>query len=123
MARALIIMAHGSRNAGANREFSDTVRHIAERMDGYDRVEPAFLELAQPSLMEVSETLHREGITQLDVYPMFFNRGKHVARDIPEQVESVRATHPGMTVALLDYFGASEALPRAMMEHIRGQRQ
>jgi sirohydrochlorin ferrochelatase len=116
--RALVVIAHGSRSRDANQEF----RQVLDKLDGsrlgYAHIEAAFLEVAEPSLPAVVECLSRCAVEAIDVYPMFFNCGRHVSRDIPALIESIGQQHPGISLTLLPYFGSFDGLAPAMGEHI-----
>ena len=127
MSKALIIMAHGSRNAEANQEFEALVERIRSAEDrsgenGFGQVHAAFLELAEPTLREAAERAVKAGAEELVVYPLFFNRGRHVRSDIPALVEQVREAFPQCRVELLDYFGTAEELAPTVRQHIDRQR-
>ena len=54
MISALLLIAHGSRQAEANQDLHDVVQSL--RAQGrYSIVEPAFLELAEPSIEEAGD--------------------------------------------------------------------
>ena len=53
--------------------------------------------------------------------PLFFNKGKHVSRDIPDQVEEARQRHPHLRIELLEYFGNAGGLVSLVRDHIDAQ--
>ncbi len=126
MSKALLIMAHGSRSETANDEFRALVEKVAESAHGrgqeYVAVIPCFLELAQPSLIEAIQQLEHQPVKTVQLYPLFFNKGKHVGRDIPAQIEEARERFPDLVIELLDYFGNSEGLAGLVLSHIGSQR-
>ncbi|GAB3110628.1 sirohydrochlorin cobaltochelatase [Aestuariicella hydrocarbonica] len=119
--RALVIMAHGSRRAAANEEFFNLVSSIGEANSDYSLVKPALLEQAPPTLLEVCQALPAD-ITHIDVYPLFFNQGRHVEKDIPAQVAEVMDALPQKHVRLLEYFGQNQGLAGLVVSHIAQQR-
>lgn len=125
MSKALLIMAHGSRSDTANDEFRALVEAVAESAPGageeYVAVLPCFLELAQPSLVEAIQQLEHQPVTHVQLYPLFFNKGKHVGKDIPAQVKDARERFPALTIELLDYFGNADGLASLVLEHIASQ--
>ena len=125
MSKALLIMAHGSRSDTANDEFRALVEAVAESAPGageeYVAVLPCFLELAQPSLVEAIQQLEHQPVTHVQLYPLFLNKGKHVGKDIPAQVEDARERFPALTIELLDYFGNADGLASLVLEHIASQ--
>ncbi|WP_272974850.1 sirohydrochlorin chelatase [Alcanivorax jadensis] len=57
----------------------------------------------------------------MQLYPLFFNKGKHVGKDIPAQVEDARQRFPDLTIELLDYFGNANGLAALVLKHIGEQ--
>lgn len=121
MSKALLIMAHGSRAEAANDEFRALVERVAERQPDWVAVLPCFLELARPSLQEALQQLEHQPVVTVYVYPLFFNGGKHVSRDIPAQLAEARRRHPHLNIELLDYFGSASELGELVGRHIAGQ--
>ena len=125
MSKALLIMAHGSRSETANDEFRALVERVAQSAhaagEEFVAVLPCFLELAKPSLVEAIQQLEHQPVKRVPLYPLFFNKGKHVGRDIPAQVTEARERFPDLTIELLDYFGSAEGLAPLVLDHIAGQ--
>lgn len=117
--RALAVIAHGSRNDAANREFLELVRRLAGLVRDHEAVRGCFLEIASPSLPEAVAELAAAGYRHIDVYPLFFNQGKHVTRDIPALVEEENRVYQGTRVRLLPYFGSFEGLAEMIAGHLR----
>ena len=107
--KALVVIAHGSRRDSANQEFFQLVERIGAGNSSYACTRPALLEQAPPTLLQACMELP-EGICQIDVYPLFFNCGRHVEKDIPAQVAEVMDALPDVEVRLLPYFGSSAQL-------------
>jgi sirohydrochlorin ferrochelatase len=118
---ALVVMAHGSRRDSANQEFVELVKTIAETSPQFDQVLPAFLEQAPPTLMQTCQTLIEDDIKKIYVYPLFFNNGRHVGKDIPAQVAEVMENFPAIEIELLDYFGTAPELASTVGNHISNQ--
>jgi sirohydrochlorin cobaltochelatase len=120
--RALIVIAHGSRQEAANAEFGELVMRLRTALSGvYDRVAMAFLDLTAPRLDEAAESLIADGAVHIDVYPFFLNMGKHAAQDIPKMAADVADSHPDCVVRVLDYLGKACALMKLCEEHILEQ--
>lgn len=117
----LIIMAHGSRNPAANSEFGQLVSSIAKQTSDYAIVTPCFLELAQPSLQDAISEYLKLGYHQFDLYPLFFNQGNHVTRDIPAQINQAQEQHQECVIRQLDYFGKFNQLGNSVIAHIQQQ--
>lgn len=125
MSKALLIMAHGSRSETANDEFRALVEKVAESAHAngqeYAAVLPCFLELAKPSLIEAIQQLDHQPVDTVQLYPLFFNKGKHVGKDIPAQINEARDRFPDLEIRSLDYFGNAQGLAGLVFSHIRSQ--
>jgi sirohydrochlorin ferrochelatase len=109
--RALLILAHGSRRRASNEEVRELARELRARLGpAYQQVEAAFLELGEPSIDEAIEQAVTAGARRIVLFPYFLAAGRHVAEDIPAIVRACAARHPGVSVELLPYLGASAAL-------------
>lgn len=117
--QALAVIAHGSRNQDANKEFLQLVCDLAGVVDDYEAVRGCFLELAEPSLAQAVGELVDSGARHIQVYPLFFNQGKHVARDIPELVAEQQHRFPDHSIELMPYFGSFEGLASMIQTHLR----
>jgi len=125
--RGLVIMGHGSRRQAANVEFAGYAEKVAaadaadQNTRQYQFVRAAFLELAAPTLMQACETAVAENCTHIDVYPLFLNQGRHVEKDIPQQVAEVMERFSDIAVRLLDYMGNSPELTSLVLNHLQNQ--
>lgn len=105
----LVLVAHGSRREASNEE----VRRIAARLrqltvDRYADVTAAFLELAEPSIPGAIQCCIDRGACEVVVLPYFLSQGRHVAADIPAQVQPKQAEHPQVRITIAPYLGAHE---------------
>lgn len=93
MKKALIVIAHGSREIASNDALFDFLKRFRENYT--DRlVQPAFLELAQPSIPEAIDLCAEQGIKDIVIVPLMFFPGRHVKKDIPEMIEKAKMKHP-----------------------------
>lgn len=121
--KALIIMGHGSREASANEEFSGYAQQVAamnatDTAPHYQHVGAAFLEFSPQTLMQACKRAVNDGCTIIDVYPVFLTLGKHVGRDIPQQVAEITDHFPTVRANLLEHMGASVDLSTLILDHI-----
>ncbi len=115
--RHLLIVAHGSRRAASNEEVRQLAERVRElRSPGIDHVETAFLELAEPDISAGLARCVALGAREIVLFPYFLAAGTHVVEDIPEVVAAFRAGHPHVAVRVTGHLGASEVLPRAILE-------
>lgn len=118
---ALIIIAHGSRLSAANDEFFQLVEAVGTSTGAYQWTLPAFLEAAQPTLLQACDKAIALGASRIDVYPLFFNQGRHVGKDIPALVAEAMDQHPERDIRLLDYFGSHPGMAESICTHLQTQ--
>ena len=111
--RALVLFAHGSRDARWAQPFLRLQDMLRAQMPDV-AVELAFLELMAPRLPELIGKLAGEGVDAVTVVPVFLGQGGHVLRDLPVLVEDARATHPGFKIVLAEAMGESETVLQAI---------
>lgn len=115
--RHLLIVAHGSRRQASNEEVRQLAGRVgALRAPGIDHVETAFLELAEPDIPAGLARCVALGAREIVLFPYFLAAGTHVVEDIPELVAAFSAAYPDVAVRLTAHLGASEILPRAILE-------
>ncbi len=113
---ALLLIAHGSRREASNRE----VRELAARLeqtarDRFDCVIPAFLELAEPDIPAGVDLCVERGATTVTAVPYFLSAGRHVAQDIPAELERARHRHLTVRVRQSDYLGKHASVPDLLL--------
>ncbi len=115
--KALLLVAHGSRREASNEEVRRLAQRLAERAAGtYDRVEAAFLELAEPSIPESIRRCAEAGATEVVVLPYFLSAGRHVSRDIPDAVKMAEKALPDLAVRLTPYLGAADGVVELLLK-------
>jgi len=90
---AVVVVDHGSRRDEANTAFEEFVRTSAPLLP-YPVVEPAHMELAEPSIATAFARCVASGATTVAVAPYFLGPGNHWDRDIPALTASAAADHP-----------------------------
>ncbi|MGD8617002.1 MAG: CbiX/SirB N-terminal domain-containing protein [Gammaproteobacteria bacterium] len=124
--KAMLIVAHGSRREASNDEIRELARSVARRAENsFDRVSCAFLELAEPNIPDGLRELIRDGVRNIVVMPYFLSAGRHVAEDIPGEVDLVRGEFPDVTIGLAPYLGLAHAVPDLLLQQaaIEGARR
>jgi sirohydrochlorin cobaltochelatase len=105
---ALILVAHGSRNPTAQADHEALCEAVG--VAAGVRVEPAYLELAEPDIPTAIATAAGRGAARIRLVPVFLHSGNHVARDIPAIVEAARSDHPEVRIDVEVHVGADPAL-------------
>jgi sirohydrochlorin ferrochelatase len=103
---SLLLVAHGSRREASNEE----IRALTESLRHKDGIGCAFLELAEPSIPDGIRACIARGATRVTVFPYFLSAGRHVASDIPDEVNSVVEDYPDIEITIAPYLGAAGAM-------------
>lgn len=98
--RAVILFAHGARDACWSRSLGELAVAVRRRLPEAV-VTVAFLEFQPPTLAEALQDAVGSGCTTIDVVPVFWARGGHVADDLPPLMAALREAHPRITLTLL----------------------
>jgi len=104
MKTALLLVAHGSRQAEANDDLHD----LADRLRATERyaiVQPAFLELAEPTIEAAGRRCVEQGAQRVILLPYFLSAGVHVRRDLQEHRDKLARAFPEITFALAEPLG------------------
>jgi sirohydrochlorin ferrochelatase len=114
--KALLVVAHGSRRAASNEEVRALTQRVAgQASDHYQQVACAFLELADPSIPEGLRALIQSGATDITVLPYFLSAGRHVAEDIPAEVQKVQQQRPDIPIQIAPYVGKSTRMASLLL--------
>ncbi len=99
----IILVDHGSRRAESN----DLLIHVAnlyraftrqdKPQDSWPVVEPAHMELAEPSIAAAFDKCVAQGAKTIVVMPYFLSPGKHWFKDIPDLTATAAQKHSGVS--------------------------
>ena len=87
----IVIVDHGSRRAASNEMLEQFVEMFAGLKTRYTIVEPAHMELAEPSIETAIGRCVARGARRVAVVPYFLSPGKHWKQDIPELTRAAAA--------------------------------
>jgi sirohydrochlorin cobaltochelatase len=90
---AILLFAHGARDPRWTEPFEQLRAIVAARAPDAT-VALAYLEHAQPGLLEAATALATARIDRIRVVPLFFGRGGHLREDFPRQMAQVRQRLP-----------------------------
>lgn len=115
--RSLLLVAHGSRREASNEEIRGLTAALAGQAgERFGAVGCAFLEIAEPSIPDGIEDAVTAGASEVVVLPYFLSAGRHVAEDIPAEVERKQAEHPEVRIRVAPYLGLAEGLTQMLLE-------
>jgi sirohydrochlorin cobaltochelatase len=99
-AHAVILFAHGARDARWSMTLVELQKRVQARRPGA-HVGVAFLEFQPPSLAAAIASAIDSGARSIDVMPVFWANGGHMASDVPPLLADLRRRHPGLEIRLL----------------------
>jgi sirohydrochlorin cobaltochelatase len=94
--RALLLLAHGSRDPQWSRPF----KRLASLLSAKFLVQVAYLEFMRPSLDEAAAKLAAAGARSVRVVPVFVGSGRHLKRDLARKAAALRKRHPRLRIAV-----------------------
>lgn len=114
---SVILVDHGSRRDESNEMLIDVVRDFAEAT-GLAIVEPAHMELAEPSIDTAFSRCVARGATTVVVFPYFLLPGRHWNEDIPRLAAAAARQHPGVRYLVTAPFGLHPLMAEVMRQRI-----
>ena len=114
---AIILVDHGSRRDESNEMLVDVVREFAAAT-GWPIVEPAHMELAEPSIATAFERCVERGATTVVLFPYFLSPGRHWNDDIPRLAAEAARNHPGIRFLVTAPFGLHPLMAKVIDERI-----
>jgi sirohydrochlorin ferrochelatase len=95
MNNGIIIVDHGSRREESNKMLEQVADLFARRFkEKFNIVEPAHMELAEPSIGTAYARCVERGAERIVVVPFFLGPGKHWTQDIPRLTADAAAKFP-----------------------------
>lgn len=113
----VILVDHGSRRDESNAMLLDVVRDFA-RPTGMRIVEPAHMELAEPSIATAFSRCVERGAKTIIVFPYFLLPGRHWNDDIPRLAAAAAENHPGIRYVVTAPFGLHPLMAEVMQQRI-----
>jgi sirohydrochlorin ferrochelatase len=103
MTTALLLIAHGSRQAEANADL----HHVADglRLRGWGLVVSSYLELAEPCLDDGGCECVERGANRVILLPYFLSAGVHVQRDLTSARDRLSKRFPTVEFRLAEPLG------------------
>lgn len=109
----VVIVDHGSRRAEAN-DMLHTVARLYAETTGTPIVEPAHMELAEPTIAQAFDRCVARGARTIVVQLYFLSPGRHSINDIPKLAAEAAANHPGVDYVVSDPLGLDPRMAEVM---------
>jgi sirohydrochlorin ferrochelatase len=113
----VIVVDHGSTRPESNALLLEVVE-LFRRQSGYAIVEPAHMELAEPSLAAAFDRCVARGADLIVVHPYFLLPGKHWKQDIPALAAMAAQRHPGVQYRVTEPLGLHPLMAEIMRRRV-----
>ncbi len=100
----VLLVAHGSRDAGWSQPFETIAQHLATEM-APGPVALAFLDYQKPSAQEAALALVQGGCQRVQLVPMFLGTGRHAHEDMQRLLSELCEALPAVQWHLLPTLG------------------
>lgn len=119
MRRGIMIVDHGSRLAESNALLEQVAAAFHARdPEKYPIVEPAHMELAEPTIAQSYDRCVARGADEIIVCPYFLGPGRHWTEDIPRLAREAAEKHPGTTWKLARPLGLDPLMLELLQRRI-----
>ncbi len=113
----VVVVDHGSQRDESNR-LLEQIADLFCRTSGIEIVEPAHMELAEPSLATAMDRCVQRGARMVVVFPYFLGPGRHWSEDIPRLAAAAAARHEGVRHLVAAPLGLHPLVAEVMAERI-----
>jgi sirohydrochlorin ferrochelatase len=116
----IVIVDHGSRREESNRMLETVAELFAKRFaENYTIVEPAHMELAEPSIATAYKRCVERGAERIVVCPFFLGPGKHWTQDIPKLTADAAAAFPNTRFHVTKTLGIDDLILDLLDKRVR----
>ncbi|MFV1964444.1 MAG: CbiX/SirB N-terminal domain-containing protein [Pirellulaceae bacterium] len=114
----IIVVDHGSHRDESNRIHLDLVR-MFERSTSFAIIEPAHMELAEPSLASAFQRCVERGARLVVIHPYFLLPGRHWEEDIPRLAAEAAQQHAGVSYLVTAPIGLHPRMAEVIHDRVR----
>jgi len=117
--KALLIVAHGSRQKDANRFLETLSAEIATDTCGkFALVQCTFLQFNGPFVEESIADLVSKGVRHMVVFPFFLLSGSHVKTDLPKLILEAKILYPDVVFETATFLGGIKGLKNLILDAV-----
>jgi sirohydrochlorin ferrochelatase len=116
------LIDHGSRRAEANALLDEVVRLVKQRLGPDAIVEPAHMEIAEPTVAEGFARCVGQGATIVVAHPFMLAAGRHVSEDLPKLVAEAAKAHEGIAFVMVEPLGSHPGVIDAVIARCNAPR-
>ncbi len=110
----ILLVGHGSPHAAGNAEYMQFAETLETRLGV--TVQPCFLELAEPSIMDGIRLCAEAGTEHIAVLPLFLGPAGHQKNDVPAILAHARQIYPNLSLRYGTPIGAHYCLVRILAQ-------
>jgi len=114
----VIVVDHGSRREESNQMLLDVVAML-QQQEHYAIVEPAHMDLVEPSISTAFECCVRRGARLVVIHPYFLLPGRHSEEDVPALAAEASRQHGGVPFMVTEPLGIHPLMVEIMRQRIR----
>lgn len=114
----VIVVDHGSRRDQSNQMLLEVVAAFRQRSD-YTIIEPAHMDLAEPSIKTAYGRCVDGGAKLVIVHPYFVLPGRHCYEDVPSLAAAASQQHPDVPFVVTEPLGLHPLMVEIMQQRIR----
>jgi len=114
---ATVLIAHGSRRPEANADLVRLAGLLHPRLPE-DRIEIAYLELAEPSIPTALQKCVDAGAATVRMLPFFLSAGAHVTEDLEEFRREFAGQHPSVRILLAPPIGLHPGIVDILVDRL-----
>ncbi len=114
--RAVLLVDHGSRRTQANALLDEVAALVKQRLGPESIVEPAHMEIVEPTIAQGFARCVAQGATTVVVHPFMLAPGRHVVEDLPRSVAEAAEAHDGVAFAMAAPIGSHAGVIDAVIE-------
>ncbi|MCO6044605.1 hypothetical protein NG895_11870 [Aeoliella sp. ICT_H6.2] len=113
----VVVVDHGSRRGESNDLLLAVAALFGER-SGLEIVEPAHMELAEPTIAQAFAKCAERGAKTVVVFPYFLSPGRHWSEDIPRLASEAAENFPGVKHLVTAPLGLHSLIADVMAERV-----
>lgn len=113
----LILLLHGSPHAESNRPAYQIVENL-RISNKWKFVTPAHIDCNEPDIQGAVTMCVNGGVDNIVVVPWFLHKGKHVVKDIPNELAVCQKKFPQVSLIVTDPVGKFESVNLALKDRV-----
>ncbi len=114
---AVLIIAHGSKVKETDEIMKQYKQALVAKMPE-TQIEYCYLQLMEPSIESIIETLYASGVRNIKAFPFFIFNGNHIKEDIPEVLNKLEAEYTDLKFSFLNNIGYDEKMLDLIIERV-----